>query len=143
MRRKSKETKMSGRTWWYVSKYVNPEQTINDINREYGTIDSSPVFFGFWVKVVLYKVALKDVQENLHSLIEERTCTCGLTLRSDQEIKSILTHPRHRNHKTLEIEPNPKFRGKVGKRISMPMQRAEWQHPVDVLWDELITAFQK
>ena len=80
MRRKSKETKMSGRTWWYVSKYVNPEQTINDLNREYGTIDSSPVFFGFWVKVVLYKVALKDVQENLHSLIEERTCTCGLTL---------------------------------------------------------------
>ena len=129
--------KLSGRTWWYVSKYVNPQETISEIDKYYGRITSSPVFFGYWSRVSIYKVALRDVEENLHSLLEERTCSCGLKLRQDQDPKTILTSPHHRNHTTLEHVPSPKFRGKVGRRISMPLQPTEWQHSVDRLWDEI------
>jgi hypothetical protein len=132
------EKKLQGRTWWYVNKYVDPKTTIKGIEKYYGKITSSPVFFGYWARVSIYKVALRDVEENLHSLLEVRTCSCGLKLRQDQDPKSILTSPHHRNHVTLEVEPKPKFRGKVGRRISMPLQPTDWKHHVDVLWDFLI-----
>ena len=129
---------MASRTWRYVSRCVNPEETIKEIEGYYGRITSSPVFFGYWARVSIYKVALRDVEENLHSLLEERTCSCGLTLRKDQDPKKILSSKHHRNHTTLENEPNPKFRGKVGRRITMPLTSLDWQHDVDKLWDELV-----
>jgi hypothetical protein len=130
-----KEKKMQNSRWWYVSKYVNPAETIARIDKQYGKITSSPVFFGYWARVSIYRVALKDVEENLHSLLEIRTCSCGLKLSQDQDPKEILTSKHHRHHTTLEPEPNPRFRGKVGKRISMPLQPNDWQHEVDKLWD--------
>ncbi len=126
------------KTWWYVDKYVRPKATLDLIDEEFGIPTSSPVAYGKWARSSIYRVALKDVEENLHSLIEARTCSCGLRLREDQDPKSILTNRNHRNHTTLEHEPNPKFRGKVGQRITMPMQRTDWQHSVDRLWDGFI-----
>jgi hypothetical protein len=124
--------------WRYVKQWVNPQETIKAIDKEYGKITSSPVFFGYWAKVSLYTVALKDYEEGLHSLIQENTCSCGLRLNKPDNLLAIIESKHHRNHMTLEPEPNPKFRGLVGQRISMPMQAKDWQHPVDALWDLIV-----
>ena len=124
--------------WSYVKKWENPQDTIKAIDKEYGKITSSPVFFGYWAKVSLYRVALKDYEEGLHSLIQENTCTCGLRINKSANLLAIIESKHHRNHKTLEPEPNPKFRGLVGRRISMPLQPKELRHEVDVLWDMLV-----
>jgi hypothetical protein len=125
-------------SWRYVVQWENPQETIKAIDKEYGRITSSPVFFGYWAKVSLYKVALKDFEDGLHSLIQENTCSCGLRISKSDNLLAIIESNHHRNHKTLEPEPNPKSRGSVGRRISMPLQALDWQHPVDVLWDSLV-----
>ena len=124
--------------WRYVTKYENPQETIKAIDKEYGKITSSPVFFGYWAKVSLYRVALKDYEEGLHSLIQENTCTCGLRINKSDNLLAIIESKNHRNHKTLEPEPNPKFRGLVGRRITMPLMPMGWRHEVDVLWDSAV-----
>jgi hypothetical protein len=126
---------MPTKNWSYVTKWENPRETIKAIDNLYGKITSSPVFFGYWAKVSLYRVALKDYEECLHSLIQENTCSCGLRISKSDNLLAIKESKHHRNHKTLEAEPNPKFRGLVGKRITMPLAPKDWQHPVDVLWN--------
>ena len=64
--------------WSYVKQWENPQETIDAIRKKFGKINSSPVYFGYWAKVSLYTVALKDYEEGLHSLIQENTCSCGL-----------------------------------------------------------------
>jgi hypothetical protein len=127
-------------SWRYVDQWENPQETIKAIDKEYGRITSSPVFFGYWAKVSLYKVALKDYEEGLHSLIQENTCSCGLRINKSDNLLAIIESKHHRNHKTLEQEPNPRFRGPVGRRISMPLQAKDWQHPVDELWNRTINS---
>ena len=129
---------MTTKGWSYVKQWENPKETIKSIDKEYGKITSSPVFFGYWARVSLYKVALKDYEEGLHSLIQENTCTCGLRIEKSGNLLAIIESKHHRNHKTLEPEPNPKFRGLVGRRISWPMMGTEDKHSVDVLWDRII-----
>ena len=91
--------------WSYVKKWENPQETIKAIDKEYGKITSSPVFFGYWARVSLYRVALKDYEEGLHSLIQENTCTCGLRINKSNNLLAIIESKHHRNHKTLEPEP--------------------------------------
>jgi hypothetical protein len=125
--------------WRYVKHWENPQETIKAIDKEYGRITSSPVFFGYWAKVSLYKVALKDYEEGLHSLIQENTCSCGLRINKSDNLLAIIESKHHRNHKTLEPEPNPKFRGIVGRRTSWPLMGTEDKHHVDVLWDRILS----
>jgi len=132
---------MTTKGWSYTKQWENPNETIKAIDKEYGRITSSPVFFGYWTRVSLYKVALKDYEEGLHSLIQENTCSCGLRINKSDNPLAIIESKNHRNHKTLEPETNPKFRGPVGRRISMPLQPKEWQHPVDVLWDQVAVRY--
>ena len=124
--------------WRYVKQWENPQEKIAAIDKEYGRITSSPVFFGYWAKVSPYRVVLKDYEEGLHSLIQENTCTCGLRIEKSENLLAIIESKHHRNYKTLEPEPNPKFRGLVGRRISWPMMGLEDKHSVDVLWDRII-----
>jgi hypothetical protein len=44
----------------YVKQWENPQETIDAIAKKFGRITSSPVFFGYWARVSLYKVALQD-----------------------------------------------------------------------------------
>jgi hypothetical protein len=127
--------------WRYVKQWENPEEKIAAIDKEYGRITSSPVFFGYWAKVSPYRVVLKDYEEGLHSLIQENTCTCGLRLEKSDNLLAIIESKHHRNHQTLKPEPNPKFRGLVGRRISWPMMGLEDKHSVDVLWDSVIESW--
>jgi len=124
--------------WRYVKQWENPKEKIAAIDKEYGRITSSPVFFGYWAKVSPYRVVLKDYEEGLHSLIQENTCTCGLRIEESDNLLAIIESKHHRNHKTLEPEPNPKFRGLVGRRISWPMMGLQDKHSVDVLWDRIV-----
>lgn len=124
--------------WRYVSKWENPKETIEAINKEYGRITSSPVFFGYWAKVSLYRVALKDWEQGLHSLITKNTCSCGLQLSKSRNPLAIIESKHHRNHKTLLPETNPMFRGLVGRRITWPLMGTEDKHQVDVIWDGIV-----
>lgn len=130
-------SKESGPNWSYVTQWENPQATIGAIRKKFGRIDSSPVFYGFWSKTVKYKVALADYEEGLHSLITLDTCTCGLKVNDPENPLAIIESKHHRNHKTLQPDPTPKFRGLVGRRISWPLMGTDQKHEVDVLWDLL------
>ncbi len=134
---KKTEEGSSETSWTYIKQWEDPQEKIESIRTRYGKITSSPVFFGYWAKVSLYRVVLQDYEEGLHSLIQENTCSCGLRISKSDNLRAIIESKHHRNHKTLEREPNPKFRGPVGRRISMPLQAKDWQHPVDQLWDRI------
>jgi hypothetical protein len=128
---------MTTKGWSYTKQWENPHEKIAAIDNEYGRITSSPVFFGYWAKVSPYRVVLKDYDEGLHSLFQENTCSCGLRINKSDNPLAIIEFKHHRNHKTLEPEPNPKFRGLVGRRISWPMMGLEDKHSVVVLWDRM------
>ena len=135
---KKTEEGSSETSWTYIKQWEDPQEKIESIRKRYGKITSSPVFFGYWAKVSLYRIVLQDYEEGLHSLIQENTCSCGLRISKSDNLLAILESKHHRNHKSLELDPNPKFRGLVGKRITMPLRPIDWQHPVDKLWDWLV-----
>lgn len=139
---KKTEEGSSETSWTHIKQWEDPQEKIDSIRKRYGKITSSPVFFGYWARVSLYRIALQDYEEGLHSLTQENTCSCGLRISKSDNLLAILESKHHRNHKTLEPEPNPKFRGLVGKRITMPLRPIEWQHPVDKLWDTTLSKRQ-
>ncbi len=124
----------------YTSQWESPQEKLDAIRKKRGKIDSSPVFFGYWAEAAPYTVVLADYEEGLHSLITENTCTCGLRLKKSDNIPAIIESKHHRNHKTLEPAPNPKFRGLVGRRIAAPFLNGSDIHPVDALWDRVVAA---
>ena len=137
---KKTEEGSSETSWTYIKQWEDPQEKMETIRKSYGKITSSPVFFGYWAKVSLYRIVLQDYEEGLHSLIQENTCSCGLRISKSGNPLAIIESKHHRNHKTIEPEPNPKFRGLVGKRITMPLARQDWRHEVDMLWDRIVEA---
>ncbi len=127
--------------WSYVSKYENPRYSMESKHSHSGPCQSSPCFFGKWASTMIYKIAYEDLQENLHSLIELETCTCGLKVES-KRLMAIIDSPHHRNHTTLEPDPNPQFRGSVGRRLHMPTQGLENISAVDLKWDGIVRKLQ-
>ena len=128
--------------WSYVSKYENPRYSMESKHSHSGSCQSSPCFFGKWASTMIYKIAYNDLQENLHSLIELDTCTCGLKVES-KKLMAIVDSPHHRNHTTLEPDPNPQFRGLVGRRLHMPMQDLNKISAVDLKWDRIVKQLKK
>jgi len=127
---------MPRKNWWYVDTWVDPKAQIAKIATESQYAAGTPKI-SFYARTVLLRPVVQDLEEGIHSLIQENTCTCGLRIKKSDNLLAIIESKHHRNHKTLEPEPNPKFRGLIGRRISMPMQPKDWQHPVDVLWDRI------
>ena len=123
--------------WSYVTKYENPKYSMESKHSHSGPCQSSPCFFGKWASTIIYSIAYKDLQANLHSLIELDTCTCGLKVES-KRLMAIVESPHHRNHTTLEPDPNPQFRGLVGRRLQYPMQDLSKISPVDLKWDRVV-----
>ena len=128
--------------WSYVSKYENPKYSMESKHSHSGPCQSSPCFFGKWASTMIYHIVYKDLQENLHSLIELDTCTCGLKVES-KRLMAIIDSPHHRNHTTLEPDPNPQFRGLVGRRLHMPGQGLENISAVDLKWDRIVKQLKK
>ena len=133
---------MRTKGWSYVTKYENPRYSMESKHSHSGPCQSSPCFFGKWASTIIYHIAYKDLQENLHSLIELDTCTCGLKVES-KRLMAIIDTPHHRNHTTLEPDPNPQFRGLVGRRLHMPGQGLENISAVDLKWDRIVKQLKK
>ena len=129
-------------SWSYVTKYINPKETMDNIHSHKGACSSSACFFGKWSKQMIYSIVLKDLQENLHSLVELDTCSCGLKVES-KSLMAIVETPHHRNHTTLEHDPNPQFRGLVGRRYHLPGQGLENISAVDLKWDRIANQLKK
>ena len=128
--------------WSYVTKYENPRYSIQSKHSHSGPCQSSPCFFGKWATTIIYKITLRDLEENLHSLIELDTCTCGLKVES-KRLMAIVESPHHRNHTTLEPDPDPQFRGSVGRRLHMPGQDLDKISLVDLKWDRIVNQLMK
>ena len=59
-----------------------------------------------------------DQRDNLHSLFEDNSCTCGLRLLDKcATVLDLVLSKHHRNHLTLERDLDPKFRGMVERRL--------------------------
>ena len=127
---------MARRDWWYVNTWVDVEEQIAKIATESMYALGMPKM-AFYARTVILRPVRDDFREGLHSLILENTCSCGLRLRKSDNLLAIIESKHHRNHKTLEPEPNPKFRGPVGRRIAAPFLRGQEMHPVDVLWNQI------
>ena len=128
---------MPRKDWWYVNTWVDPEAQIAKIATESQYAAGTPKI-SFYARTVLLRPVLRDLEEGLHSLIQENTCSCGLRIRSSANLLAIIESKHHRNHKTQEPEPNPKFRGLVGRRIAAPFINGSDIHPVDALWDRMV-----
>jgi len=133
---------MRTKGWSYVTKFENPRYSMESKHSHSGPCQSSPCFFGKWATTMIYHIAYKDLQENLHSLIELDTCTCGLKVES-KRLMAIIDTPHHRNHTTLEPDPNPQFRRLVGRRLHMPGQGLENISAVDLKWDRIVKQLKK
>lgn len=127
------------KSWSYSDKYVNPEEKMA-LAMSSRTGGGNP--YAIWGTQNPYKAVMRDRDESLHSLIELNMCSCGLTIdqSEDSRLLAIVLTPHHRNHITLELEPNPQFRGKVGNRLS-PRSFGPRFKP-DVKWDLIVDALE-
>lgn len=128
---------MTRKNWCYVDTWVDPKAQIAKIATESQYAAGTPKI-SFYARTVLLRPVLQDLEEGLHSLIQENTCTCGLRIKKSDNLLAIIESKHHRNHITLEPEPNPKFRGLVGKRIAAPFIHGNDMHPVDELWNDIV-----
>jgi len=133
---------MPRKNWWYVDTWVDPKAQVAKIATESQYALGTPKI-SFYARTVLLRPVLKDLEEGLHSLIQENTCTCGLRIEKSDNLLAIIESKHHRNHKTLEPEPNPKFRGLVGRRITWPLMGTDAKHKVDVKWDLIVQSLWK
>jgi len=127
---------MPRKNWWYVDTWVDPKAQIAKIATESQYAAGTPKI-SLYARTVLLRPVVQDLEESLHSLIQENTCTCGLTIKKSDNLLAIIESKHHRNHSTLEPEPNPKFRGPVGRRIAVANIGGNDMHPVDMLWNEI------
>ena len=128
---------MPRKNWCYVDTWVDPKAQIAKIATESQYAAGTPKI-SFYARTVLLRPALKDLEEGLHSLIQENTCTCGLRIKKSDNLLAMIESKYHRNHITLEPEPNANFRGLVGRRIAVANIGGNDMHPVDELWDSLV-----
>ena len=127
------------KSWSYTDKYVNPEEGMSNAMSKI----SGGFPYSAWGTQNPYKAVMKDRDEGLHSLIEMNICSCGLEIDAskDGRFMAIVLTPHHRNHTTLEHEPNPKFRGEVGNRLS-PRSFGPRFKP-DIKWDLIVAELEK
>jgi len=127
---------MPRKNWCYVDTWVDPKAQIAKTATESQYAAGTPKI-SFYARTVLLRPVLQDLEEGLHSLIQKNTCSCGLRIEKSANLLAIIESKHHRNHITLEPEPNPKFRGLVGRRIAAPFIHGNDMHPVDELWDSI------
>jgi len=132
---------MPRKNWSYVGTWVDPKAQIAKIAAESQYAAGTPKI-SFYARTVLLRPVLQDLEEDLHSLIQENTCSCGLRIKKSDNLLAIIESKHHRNHLTLEPEPNPKFRGLVGRRIAVANIGGDHMHPVDVLWNDAIRSLR-
>ena len=128
-------------TWKYLAPEINLPTRIEETKKRHyrEPRPSVVVHWGIASQTKMLEAIYRDQQENLHSLMANDTCSCGLQV-ADEIVSlplAVVTSPHHRNHITLEPEV-PVFRGLVGRRL-FALNSA--QTTVDRTWDELVKRF--
>lgn len=122
----------------YTDKFTNPTAKLGNLRNEFFPNGNTSVVAGWGYETAKSKLQAVqlDIYENLHSLIEEDTCSCGLVinLEVNADLDAILRAPGHRDHVTLKQLSYVTFRGKVNKRL----WGLNGTHPVDLKWDRIV-----
>ena len=128
----SEETK----NYSYLPAETNLEQRLRDTKAEHDKASSVVIHWGIQNRQMKIQALLDDQRENLHSLISNRGCTCGLELNDDgmTTILDLVLSKHHRNPKTLEPDLDPRFRGMIERRLfSMG-----GGNPIDEKWNNFV-----
>jgi hypothetical protein len=128
------------KTWYYTDEFVDPELGMTEAFRM--VPDGFASIKGAITIRAPYVAVQEDIRENLHSLIKPNVCSCGLAIdkTKDNRLLAIVLTPHHRNHQTLEHEPNPVFRGKVRSRLSY--QDEDPRYAADIKWNLIVDAIE-
>ena len=130
-----------GITWGYLPPAVDLAEKIKNLNAQHYT-EPRPSVVSHWgiaSRELNLKAIYDDQVDNLHSLVKSGVCSCGLMINPvfEERTLALVLSKHHRNHITLEHEPNPTFRGLVGIRLFGMGGQAF----VDKNWDEFVSAF--
>ncbi len=127
---------MTRKNWCYVDAWFDPKaQKIKTATESQYAAGISKI--SCYARTVVLRPVLQSFEESLHSLIQENSCSCGLAIKKTDNLLDIIESKHHRNHSTLEPEPNPKFRGLVGRRIAVAIIGGNDMQPVDALWNRI------
>jgi hypothetical protein len=123
--------------------YLPPETNLRARLRatieEHKQAASVVVHWGIQSRQDKLEALLADQEANLHSLMFDNTCSCGLVLTDEgmTTILDLVLSKHHRNHKTLELETSPRFRGLVGRRLFGMGRR----NRTDENWDKFVLSY--
>jgi hypothetical protein len=131
----------AGINWGYLPAAVNLAEKIKIIHAWHNS-EPRPSVVSHW-GIASRELRLKAIHDdqvaNLHSLVEQGVCSCGLVISAvlESPVLALVLSKHHRNHLTLEHEPDPTFRGIVGKRhFGLGSQAL-----TDKTWDEFVSTF--
>ena len=122
--------------WDYLPAEINLEARYQATKAEHRKAVSVVVHWGIASRELRLKALLDDQNANLHCIISENTCTCGLQIKSGRklEIADLVISRHHRNPITLKPDAVPIFRGLVGRRLFS----VNFPHPIDLNWDQFV-----
>lgn len=131
-----KKTQMS--KTFYTNRYLTPLVEIGNLRAKYFSADKGSLndVVGYETELAKLRAVQLDQYENLHSLIEENTCSCGLMINPEllRDFDAILKVKGHRRHTTQKLASYVTFRGMVHKRLYS--QKGE--NLVDAKWNKIV-----
>jgi hypothetical protein len=135
---KKEEPSMSEQTqnYSYAPAETNLEARLRATKAEHDKASSVVIHWGIQSRQNKLQALLNDQRENLHSLLFNNLCTCGLQLEDDgmTTILDLVLSKHHRNPVTLEQDLDPRFRGMVSRRLfSMG-----GPNPIDEKWNNFV-----
>ena len=111
MKSKAESRKMSVETnnYSYLPAETNLRERLRATKAEHDKASSVVIHWGIQSRQNKLQALLNDQRENLHSLLFNNLCTCGLQLEDDgmTTILDLVLSKHHRNPITLEQDLDP------------------------------------
>jgi len=122
--------------WHYLPPQTDLAESIEKTKLDNKKQTSIFTHWGIHSRQQFLEAHLQDQQDNLHSLIGQNTCTCGLVLQDSgmTTVLDFVLSKHHRNPLTFEPDENPNFRGLVGKRLFGLGNQVQ----TDMIWDNFV-----
>ncbi|MEY4417946.1 MAG: hypothetical protein RIQ88_384 [Actinomycetota bacterium] len=122
----------------YTDEFVNPVVALSRLRTKYFPTGNKGYIatLGYETERAQLKAVLLDQYENLHSLVDDYICSCGLIIdpKVNPEPDAILKLKGHRDHVTLKRISYVSFRGKLNNRLFFK----DLEHPVDAKWNYIV-----